>query len=81
MLRTTRCWRRLAGASVPRSAASLRRTSLSSSCSDRSDTKGKAVGAAQVHKALCKPLSEVVAIKLLDLENVDCSLVRSWQHD
>ena len=30
----------------------------------------------QVWKALCKPLNEVVAIKLLDLESVDCSLVR-----
>ena len=29
----------------------------------------------QVWKALCKPLNEVVAIKLLDLESVDCSLV------
>lgn len=31
----------------------------------------------QVWRALCKPYNEVVAVKLLDLENMNCSLVRS----
>jgi hypothetical protein len=31
----------------------------------------------QVWKALCIPYNEEVAVKLLDLENVNCSLVRA----
>lgn len=31
--------------------------------------------ARQVWRALCRPYNEVVAVKLLDLENMNCSLV------
>ena len=33
--------------------------------------------AAQVWRALCLPYNEEVAVKMLDLENVNCSLVRT----
>ena len=36
---------------------------------------GNYPAAAQVWRALCKPYHEVVAVKLLDLENMNCSLV------
>jgi hypothetical protein len=36
--------------------------------------------APQVWKARCKPFDEVVAVKLMDLEAVNCSLVRRGWH-
>lgn len=33
---------------------------------------------ASVHRALCKSLNEIVAIKILDFERENCDLVCEW---
>ena len=35
---------------------------------------------ASVHRALCKPLNEIVAIKILDFERENCDLVLLFTH-
>ncbi len=48
------------------------------SCTQYTPNKTVTCTVLQVWRAHCKPLNEYVAVKLLDLENLNCSLVSAW---